>query len=204
MKGLLLKDFYTLIKQMKIFLIIIIVWTFLPGFSASSYAVVYAAMLPVTALAYDERSKWNTLAAMMPYTVKNLVLSKYILGYIFVGATSLLSIIVQVVTSVFKKSSLQPEIFISFLLMASIALIVQAINLPVMFRLGVEKGRYVFFILIAVFVVGGMAVGNKLVDFLSRITISPLLLTFDVILAAIIINVISVMVSIKIYQNKAD
>ena len=80
MKGLLLKDWYTLTRQLKFILAMLVFFSILPGYSTVSFALVYAAMLPITALAYDERSKWDELAAMMPYSVRELVLSKYILG----------------------------------------------------------------------------------------------------------------------------
>ena len=80
MKGLLLKDWYTLIKQMKIMLVLMLVFACVPGYSMAAFAVVYAAMLPVTALAYDERSKWDELAAMLPYSVREIVGGKYVLG----------------------------------------------------------------------------------------------------------------------------
>jgi len=53
MKALLLKDFYTLIKQIKIFIIMIIIFAAIPGYSIAGFAMVYAAMLPITAMAYD-------------------------------------------------------------------------------------------------------------------------------------------------------
>ena len=65
---------------MKIFLVLLVAFALIPGYSMSAFAVMYAAMLPMTALAYDERSKWDTLAAMMPYSTGALVLSKYLLG----------------------------------------------------------------------------------------------------------------------------
>ena len=73
MKGLLLKDWYTLIKQMKIMLVLMLVFACVPDYSMDAFAVVYTAMLPVTALAYDERSKWDELAAMLPYSVREIV-----------------------------------------------------------------------------------------------------------------------------------
>ena len=81
MKGLLLKDWYTLIKQMKIMLVLMLVFACVPGYSMAAFAVVYAAMLPVTALAYDERSKWDTLAGMLPYADRERVLSRYVSGW---------------------------------------------------------------------------------------------------------------------------
>ena len=61
MKGLLLKDWYTLIKQMKIMLVLMLVFACVPGYSMAAFAVVYTAMLPVTAFAYDERRSGMSL-----------------------------------------------------------------------------------------------------------------------------------------------
>jgi ABC-2 type transport system permease protein len=102
MKALLLKDCYTLMKQIKIYIIMIIIFAIIPGYSISSIAMFYAAMLPITALAYDERSKWNSLAMMMPYSDESIVGSKYMLGYIAVAAASLLSITAQIVLNLIK------------------------------------------------------------------------------------------------------
>ena len=66
MKALLLKDFYVLWKQMKAFLVLILLFSALPGSYNAIFAVTYAAMLPYSCVAYDERSKWDQLAAMMP------------------------------------------------------------------------------------------------------------------------------------------
>ena len=76
MKALLLKDTYVIWKQMKIFLIIILVFSAIPSGFNSAFAVIYAAMMPYTAMAYDERSKWDQMAAMMPYSARDVVLGK--------------------------------------------------------------------------------------------------------------------------------
>ena len=58
MSGLLLKDLLTIGKQMKLYLVILVVFALMPGMSMPAFAVVLAAMLPITAQAYDERAKW--------------------------------------------------------------------------------------------------------------------------------------------------
>ena len=68
MKALLLKDFYVLWKQMKAFLVLILLFSALPGSYTAIFAVTSAAMLPYSCVAYEERSKWDQLAAMMPYS----------------------------------------------------------------------------------------------------------------------------------------
>ena len=96
MSALILKDFYVLWRQARYFLILILVFSAIPGSFNATFAVVYTSMLPYTAMAYDERSKWDQLAATMPYSQRDLVLSKYVFGWLAAGAAvciSLLSLI---------------------------------------------------------------------------------------------------------------
>ena len=115
MKGLLLKDLYTLGKQMKIFLVLLVAFALIPGYSISAFAVMYAAMLPMTALAYDERSKWDTLAAMMPYSTGALVLSKYLLGYFLAFCAALIALAAQVALSLFQHTSVDKYALVALL-----------------------------------------------------------------------------------------
>lgn len=123
MKGLLLKDILTLYKQTKIILLLMVVFACIPGLPTSAFAVFYGAMMPITALAYDERSKWDELAAMMPYTAKAIVGSKYALGLLLIGSISLLSAASQVVVSVVQHVPLNTETLISIPLVACGALL---------------------------------------------------------------------------------
>lgn len=129
MKGLLIKDFYTVVTQLKIFVILIIVFALIPGYSMGAFAMVYAALLPINALAWDEQSKWDNLARMMPYSRFDLVFSKYLIGYIYIAA----------------------------------ALLLLALNLPLMFRMGVEKGRLFFGIMVGAFC-ALIALGGNMID----------------------------------------
>ena len=76
MKALLMKDCFVLWKQLRIFIFVMLVITVFNGGFGNVFIVIWAAMLPYTAMAYDERSKWDQLAAMMPYSVRDIVLSK--------------------------------------------------------------------------------------------------------------------------------
>ena len=59
MRGLIMKDMLTIAKQAKAFLILILFFAVIPSFSGSSFAMLYAAMMPISALAYDENCKWD-------------------------------------------------------------------------------------------------------------------------------------------------
>ena len=202
MKALLLKDMFTLGKQLRGFLILIVVFSCIPGYSVSSFAIVYAAMLPTTALAYDERSKWDSLAATMPYSTNSIVISKYLLGYLAVFGAALLSILAQTVANVVQHLPFEPEGLAALLATVCIATLLQAINLPFMFRLSVEKGRFVFLLLMTFFVVGGMAFGKQLIPLLQNQKSDLILFAVILVLVTVLINLISIFISKRVYRSK--
>jgi len=202
MKALLLKDFYTLIKQIKIFIIMIIIFAAIPGYSIAGFAMVYAAMLPITALAYDERSKWNSLALMMPYSDESMVGSKYVLGYIAAATVALFSIAVQIVMSLIKNTPFEMEQVLSVILIACIATIIQAINLPLMFKFGVEKGRLAFFALIVAVTCGVMVLGDRFLVSLSASYVNVVTAFVATVIFTLVVNLISIAISIKTYKKR--
>lgn len=203
MKGLIIKDSYTLAKQMKFFMLFIVIFALLPGFSFITFAIVYATMLPMTAIAYDERSKWDKLAAMMPYSAMDIVLSKYILGFLMVIATAAFSCFAQEIIGIFKHSSITVVFLAQLTLVVCFALIIEAIELPVLIKFGMEKGRMLMIIFMVVAAVGGASLIENTVSFafgnLNLAIILPL-----AVLAAVGVNVLSVLISQALYKSKMD
>lgn len=148
MSALISKDLYVLIKQMGIFLVIILVLTVIPGSFNNVFAIVYGAMLPYTAMAYDERSKWDQMAAVLPYSDWDIVLSKYVLGWLCVGGAALLTALIQGVLSVILVSSAYRFSPALLFLALCAGVCILAVTLPLMFRFGVEKGRLAMFFII--------------------------------------------------------
>ena len=138
MKALLKKDIFCVLKTMKVFLLVIVLLAFIPGFSACSFALIYAAMLPLTALAYDERCKWDVLAATMPYSPRQIVLSKYALGILGVLASLILTLAAQ---ALINPSQFDGETAVMLLSTACAGILMLLLSLPLAFRFGVEKGR---------------------------------------------------------------
>lgn len=202
MKGLLIKDLYTLTKQFKVFLVLIVVFSLIPGYSMSAFALCYSAMLPITALAYDERSKWDKLAAMLPYSIKNIVLSKYVLGYICVAIAATISAVGKIGYSLFTHAVINGDVVADLLPTLCVALILQAFNLPFMFKLGVEKGRLIFFLTTAIIVSSGMFFSKNIVDLTSTLTADTEILALILIIVTIVINIISISISERLYMTR--
>ena len=199
MISILLKDLYVITKQLKIYLVIISVIALTTGETMSAFAILLGAALPMTAIAYDEHSKWNELAAMMPYSKFDLVFGKYLLGYLCMFGAALIVFVGQIVG---KSSVVMPtKDGMNVLLFAVVGgLIFIAINTPILFKFGSEKGRFVFIIIMALVGASGsilQKIDNRII--LEILNISPvILLTFVVIL-----NAISITISMNIQKNKA-
>ena len=202
MKALILKDSYVIWRQMKYFLVMILLFSVLPSGFNNAFAVVYASMLPYTALAYDERSKWDQLAAMMPYSTRDVVLGKYVFGWLCIGAAAVLSGLFQAALSLVIHRAFLPGVM-ALSVLGGVCIL--AISLPVMFRFGVEKGRLAMFLII--FLVCGTA------GALSSIAISvdhtagglsgPFAALMAVLpIAAAALTAVSVPLSMKFYSRR--
>ena len=189
MSALLLKDYYVIFRQMKIFLLLILVFSCIPGTFYSTFAVVYASMLPYTALAYDERSRWDQMAAMMPYSARDVVLSKYLF-------------VLQTILSVIWLSDVEGPSIPVILLSVCVAVCILDITLPMMFRFGVEKGRLAMFLII--FLVCASAGGIATIEqssldggFYLSLSLVPAAI------AAVVLTVVSIPLAIRFYGRRS-
>lgn len=198
MKGLLIKDLQEITRETKIYLLFILAAACFQNTFMISFAVVYASMLPMTALAFDERSKWELLAAMMPYSTRELVMSKYFLGYITVVLTVFVSVVARLAWGLFGQTGVTADFLGMMLTLVCVGLILLSIILPLLYRLGVEKARILLIIIVMAFAFlsADFLTGNVPKNILNGSTLAV------TIIAAIIINVISVMISIKVYKTE--
>ena len=144
MWGLLHKDLKTISLQGRVLAIMVVFYLafFLLSeaedalISVVTFSIVLMGILfPITALSYDEKAKWEHYALTMPISRNMLVWSKYLLVLLFLLAGELLLLLV---------SLFQPEIGPALLvLVPGIVLFLNSILLPVAFKLGVEKSRYI-------------------------------------------------------------
>ena len=171
------------------------------GSFGNVFIVVWASMMPYTAMAYDERSKWDQLAIMMPYSVQDIVLSKYVLGWLCTGAAALFAILIQLAQTALGSpfAALAPATNLAGF---CASLCVLAVTLPCMFHFGVEKGRLMMFLLI--FLVCGaagalLAVAVDMGDGLLRMP--PVLLATLPILA-VALTAVSIPLSTRLYKGR--
>lgn len=198
MRGLLLKDIYVVTKQLTLILFVIPVLGLFGGSTMSTFAILLGSVLPMTAIAYDERCKWSELAAMMPYSKKDLILNKYILGYLCIGAASVLVVFGRVIAELLGSQSTENS-FNTLMFVIFGGLLFIAVNTPILFKFGSEKGRFVFIFAMILIGASGPILANIDPQLLSTLlNISPIML----LLVAVVLNVISIMISVKIKPKK--
>ena len=222
-KGLLKKDLYNLASY-KTTLIIIVIFC---GMAIIGTDAIYwgsvvigiiVGMISLSTFSYDEMAKSNRYILTLPVTRKEIVLEKYILA---IGATILGSLLGFVLTLLIGNimNYVRPDnvidINIDTLLATTIGglfgvSLIQAIQIPSIFKWGTEKGRIQMFIVLFVLALIGAGVGFLIkesglsVDIAKLESVLKNFGLFLLILLSFIIYFISYNISYKIYKNKEE
>lgn len=148
-RGLLLKDIFELSAQCRVQLVLTGVYLLLPLFIRgialfASVGMMLLAMMPVYALGYDERCRWERYALAMPVQKSDLFWSRFLLGVIAVALGAAVQVLVALLAG-------RGDLLFSLAVTAPAAILYLLIVLPLMMKLGVEKGRFLLLLLTAAF-----------------------------------------------------
>ena len=166
MKGLLLKDFYMMKKYCRAYLLIAVVFIAVSFFAEENlfmtfYPCLLCGMIPVNLLAYDERSHWMEYSGTLPYTRAQIVSGKYLIGLVTQVALLVVTGIAQGIRMAMAGSFAVQDFCVLMLLMLCVSTVSSSITLPFVFKLGVEKGRVAYYVMIGV-VCGGIVVASSI------------------------------------------
>ena len=172
MKGLLLKDWYMMVKYCKAWVLILAVMMGASAFSERPmsflmYPVMLAGLTAVTLIAYDERSGWTTLSRAMPYSKAQLVSVKYIVTLLLLAMAAVLAVVVQLVRAGTGAGNAGSMGGILGMLLSA-GLVTPAVLLPLVFRFGVEKVRILYGIVLGL-VIGCMIFVSMTVQDMSQL-----------------------------------
>lgn len=200
MKGLILKDIVNLKQQAKVYLLIIAIWIVI-GISSKDggffgmLICVLTTFLPITALAYDEKAKWDKYSLTMPVSKKEVVLSKYVLALAASVVGFMISLVFNVVISkAFVESLSASAVY------WGISIVVFSIVLPLMYKFGVEKGRMLILVVFLIPTLFAVLMSKLNIPHPSEVFISSLKFILPIFILAVLIA--SVWASIKIYTKK--
>ena len=134
---------------------------------------------------------------------KKIVLSRYTI----IWAMSLLAILISLLVG-FNKNPLTKDVPLILILSALLLItsIVGVFELPLMYKFGAEKARFIFVILyFIVFAFFSTISSNKewILEYINKgLTMDKTLLALVIFVITIIFHMISVLISIKIFENK--
>lgn len=155
MKGLLLKDFYMLMKYCRVQLLIMLGFICISAWNSSEsfflfYPCILSGMLPITLLSYDERSKWDKYSCTLPYTRAQLVSAKYLIGLFLQLAVLVLSGAARAYALIRSGSLVIGDFLMEMSALAMASCVCASVCLPFMFKMGVEKGRMAYYIALGI------------------------------------------------------
>ena len=201
MKGIVIKDLLALKSSMKTVVLIVILFGVMGAKSGSAYmstfASVYAAILPMTCMAFDERSRFNRYAVIMPVNLRDIVLSKYVVGLIL----AVVATVVAVAMTALSGGSIGETVAASI----AIPMVYHSILLPLMFKFGVEKSRIIILAGVVVPAVGISFLEESgrlsgVINALGSVQVSSALAYGAMVL--IVIYTASVLISLAVCRNK--
>jgi len=206
MKGLLLKDWYMVKTYCRAYLLIAVAFIALSFLSDNNmffvfYPCLLCGMIPVNLLAYDERSRWTQYSGTLPYTKTQIVSGKYLIGLF----AQLAILIATGVGKVVKMSVAGDFVFGDFavlmLLMMIVSTLSSSICLPFVFKLGVEKGRTAYYVMIG-FVCGASVLASSILRGQLVSEIQPNLILALVAIVGICVYILSWYLSIVFFRKR--
>ena len=211
MKGLILKDLYNMRNYGKSLGIVFGLMA-LFGVVLKNPAYVCAMMVflalnaSLSLMSLDEQVKWDQYALTMPVNKSLIVKEKLLLSTLFTICGGVLALILGVVlTNIFGGDL---ELLIKCTVVGIyFILLVLAFLIPVIFKFGVEKGRYIMmasvFIPVVIFVLVMNYLDGREIPFTDEMFMSALNgVVVGGIVVVIAALIISYKVSMQVYKNK--
>ncbi|MBR4409696.1 MAG: ABC-2 transporter permease [Firmicutes bacterium] len=211
MKGLLLKDFYTVKSMWKYILFIAIVfslsfWGRGDGTLAAMFSFISTILL-INSLAQDEMDQWNKIALTMPLTCRQIVISKYIFAMLVCIFGTAGGLLLTLIARLLNMSEFAVQIQIVLLgsaVSSAVILLVIALMIPTNLKFGVQKSRYLLLVFVVIPVLLGAladAAGFEMPDmvYFGGSTAEASIL---VILALVLIVFASFRISVRIMEKK--
>ena len=198
MKGLLIKDFYNIKKQIIWYIGMIIIF-----FSVSvaikniafmvSIGMLATISIPLTAIAYEEKERWQKIVVASGMSKKIIVFEKYLLGLIFFAVSSAGYVAVFFILG--ENASSLTEVLIPVFLQ----LMILSAILPAVFKFGVEKARTFTIIIVVIIMLVLVGFLNYALNIGKDVEI---IICVVLSIISAVFTALSYILSVKIYNKK--
>ena len=201
MKSLLLKDLYVMKGTIVTFSIILLVFIAVGVTGNSMFllmAFAFSSIQSVSVFNQEAACRWETYAGGLPLTRKTQVLEKYIFILIPLAIVTALTAVILLGMGVFAPERERPDLMM-LLMMAFLSLIIPSVTIPILYKVGPEKGQLLSTIFAGI-LFGAMAGGAMALD--EKWTGSPSFIPIGAIVLSILLLAGSYFLSLRIYTKK--
>lgn len=204
MKGLLLKDWYMFVKEVKFYVPFTVIYALVAAFTGMPMMfvminVMLGSMIVKSLMAREEQNKWDSMAVNLPVTVTELVTEKYLIGMIGTLAPNIVSFLMMLFTQIVLQRNTDIPLVPFFLIYVGFGAVYLAGELPVLFKFGTTNGRMVFLAVIVLLAGVSATVSGMLLENVQGI--EPVLQSgslFAIAIAVVIVAVLAVAGSIRL------
>ena len=164
MTGLMLKDFLILRKNMRTYLLFIVLYAGLavtgvwsPEF-VGGFIMVLTAMLPMNVFSYDKQSKWDTYGLALPVGRTKTVTARYLCVLLLCLFSVVLECAIGGAMLAMGKLE-EPSAYLATCAVCGlIAVLVNSVMLPFLYKFGPEQARVALFVLMGFIVLLGVLI----------------------------------------------
>ena len=200
MKSLLLKDLYVMKGTIVTFSIILLVFIVvgINNFMFLIMAFAFASIQSVSVFNQEASCRWENFAGGLPLTRKTQVLEKYVFILIPLAVVSALTTVILLGMGIFAPERNRPDLLM-LIMMAFLSLIIPSFTIPVLYKVGPEKGQLLSTILAGI-LFGAMAGGALALD--EQWDGMPAAVPLGAIVLSILLLAGSYCISLRIYSKK--
>ena len=182
MIGLVIKDILVMRKTIRtyaLFLIFYLIMTVLGLFTISFTTAILqliVMLLPMSAFSFDEMAKWDRYALTFPLGRRALVTGRYLFALIMTLVAGLCGLLSCVLVSIFDSQEIILENMMTVMVCLSLGLLYADILLPLCYKLGPDRARPYFYLVIfapIVLIFGAYQLGVFGADSLSFLSSAP-------------------------------
>ena len=161
MTGLIIKDFLILRKSLRAYLFMLLIYAAIAFSGAWSadiigvLVVVMVGLLPMNVFAYDKQAHWDTYGLALPVGRTKTVAARYLCVLLLCLFSMVLTAIAGVALYAVGRIE-EPVVFmVSCAVMGLMAVLMNAIMLPMLYKFGPERARMMFYGIMGLLVLAG-------------------------------------------------
>lgn len=217
MTGLIYKDLLCQMKTLKTFVVVLVVYGALAVGGLwdtnilTTLMFVIVIMLPINNFSFDSAAKWESFGLALPVSRRQVVGARYLFTVLLTAAAMVVVFAVGLAVSLTGWMESWGEFGMTTAAMTALALVMNGVMLPLLYRFGAERARVVYFGVLGCVALAGVLfyqfMGGK--EWLASLSSVPgpsseilLVLPFLLCAAGLIVLGISFLVSCGIYGRR--